>query len=234
VGSGTSSDGNNNLLCGTVEDYGDWGRKSRQRTVTCGERLWGRHIILRRPTKNTTTSTVSLKICEVEIYNDLAVGILYNQSNVSRVYVDEGSSLPRTLVCGVNPDTIGYNAALRLNWRRANGSLISTQANPTHTITQKSGDRQELYVKNVSVEDEGLYVCEYTLPDNNQTKNESVEILVNVDCGWSAWSDCSFSCGIGSRNRSADSPKRRHYGKPCTGPSVENCINVLQCIGQIV
>ena len=65
VGSSLSNDGNDNLLCGTVVNYADWGRTSIQRTVTCWERLWGRYVNLQRP----NTGTGNLEICEVEIYN---------------------------------------------------------------------------------------------------------------------------------------------------------------------
>ena len=69
VGSSTSNDGNDNPLCGTVEDYADSGRTSIQRTVMCKERLWGRYVNLQRPTTGIRGSTGNQEICEVEIYN---------------------------------------------------------------------------------------------------------------------------------------------------------------------
>ena len=69
VGSSTSNDGNDNLLCGTVNNYRDNGKTSMQRTVMCRERLWGRYVNLQRPTTNQPGSTGNLEICEVEIYN---------------------------------------------------------------------------------------------------------------------------------------------------------------------
>ena len=63
VGSSTSNDGNNNLLCGTVDDYGDGGTISTPRTVECKERLWGRYVNVQRAMQGL------LRICEVEIYN---------------------------------------------------------------------------------------------------------------------------------------------------------------------
>ena len=69
VGSSTSNDGNDNLLCGTVNNYGDNGKNSKQRTVKCRERLWGRYVNLQRPTTGIPKSTGNLEICEVEIYN---------------------------------------------------------------------------------------------------------------------------------------------------------------------
>ena len=63
VGSNTSNDGNDNLLCGTVETYTDFAnRVNVQRTVQCKERLWGRYVNVQRQTAQ------NLEICEVEIY----------------------------------------------------------------------------------------------------------------------------------------------------------------------
>ena len=63
VGSNTSNDGNDNLLCGTVEDYTDFANKVNvQRTVQCNERLWGRYVNVQRQIAQ------NLEICEVEIY----------------------------------------------------------------------------------------------------------------------------------------------------------------------
>ena len=180
------------------------------------------------------------------------MGILYNEFNVTTVYVDEGGGLPEAIACGVSPDTTGYNDALKLNWRRADGTPIPIQTSPTSTISQSSNNQQNLYVKNVSIDEEGWYVCEYTMPEGNQTNTLSLEILVNgacsylvvhlrfvikqclltVDCGWSEWSDCSSTCGVGGRSRSADSPAQRHRGRECKGPSVESCPDLPPCIKQ--
>ena len=63
VGSNTSNDGNDNLLCGTVEDYTDFANSVNvQRTVQCKERLWGRYVNVQRQFAQ------NLEICEVEIY----------------------------------------------------------------------------------------------------------------------------------------------------------------------
>ena len=64
VGSSTSNDGNDNLLCGTVDDYGGDGKISIPRKVECKERLWGRYVNIQR-----ATMPGLLRICEVEIYN---------------------------------------------------------------------------------------------------------------------------------------------------------------------
>ena len=64
VGSSTSIDGNDNLLCGTVDDYGDSGNIPTPRTVECNERLWGRYVNVQR-----ANTQGLLRICEVEIYN---------------------------------------------------------------------------------------------------------------------------------------------------------------------
>ena len=69
VGSNTSNDGNDNLLCGTVENYAGWIPRPTKRTVMCKERLWGRYVNLQRPTTGIQGSTGNLEICEVEIYN---------------------------------------------------------------------------------------------------------------------------------------------------------------------
>ena len=43
-----------------------------------------------------------------------------------------------------------------------------------------------------------------------------------VDCAWSLhWSNCSGSCGVGTRFRTTVS--RRHQGKECIGSSEEDC-----------
>ena len=113
---------------------------------------------------------------------ELDVGILYNQSNVTTAYVGEGGDLPEAIVCGVSPDTTGYNDALTLKWRRADGTSIPLLTSSVNTISQISSGQQELYVKNVSLDDEGWYVCEYTTPEVNQTNNASLQILVNGLC----------------------------------------------------
>ena len=66
VGSSTSNDGNGNLLCGTVGNYGNPSRKSRQRKVMCKERLWGKFVNLQRLIAGRRAT---FEICEVEIYN---------------------------------------------------------------------------------------------------------------------------------------------------------------------
>ena len=67
VGSNTSNDGNDNLLCGTVEDYtvSTVVGVNVQRTVQCKERLWGRYVNVQRQVAQ------NLEICEVEIYTGL-------------------------------------------------------------------------------------------------------------------------------------------------------------------
>ena len=184
------------------------------------------------------------------------MGILYKQSNVTTVYVNNGGDLPNAVICGVSPDTTGYNDALKLDWRRANGTSIPLLTSSTNTISQNSNGQRELYVKNVSVDDEGWYVCQYTKPDVNQTNNASLSILVNglctclsvhqwfcdksfpfaVDCGWSEWSYCSPTCGVtvGSRKRLANNPERRHRGRKCSGSPVESCLDLPPCIRQTV
>ena len=112
------------------------------------------------------------------------MGIIYNESNVTTVYVDEGGDLPEAIACGVSPDTTGYNDALKLNWRRANGTSIPIQTSPTSAVSQNSNGQRKLYIKKVSVNDEGWYVCEYTIPEINQAKTISVEILVNGACSY--------------------------------------------------
>ena len=63
VGSSTSNDGNDNLLCGTVEDYTNYeNRTNVQRSVQCKERLWGRYVNVQRQIED------NLAICEVEIF----------------------------------------------------------------------------------------------------------------------------------------------------------------------
>ena len=117
---------------------------------------------------------------------ELDVGIFYNESNVTTVYVDEGGGLPEAIMCGVSADTTGYNKALKLNWRRDDGMSIPKLTNPkdTNRISQSSDNQQKLYVKNVSVNEEGWFVCEYTMPEGNQTNTLSVQILVNGACSY--------------------------------------------------
>ena len=70
VGSSTSNDGNDNLLCGTVNSYEGDGLASIQRRVQCKERLWGRYVDVQRPTSG------NLEICEAEIYNGQCRGVI--------------------------------------------------------------------------------------------------------------------------------------------------------------
>ena len=108
------------------------------------------------------------------------MGIIYNESNVTTVYVDEGGDLPEAIACGVSPDTTGYNDALQLNWRRANGIPIPIQTSPTSAISQNSNGQRKLHIKKVSVNDEGWYVCEYTIPEINQTKTNLISFFIGI------------------------------------------------------
>ena len=81
-------------------------------------------------------------------------------------------------MCGVSPDTTGYNNALRLNWKRDENS-IPFLTDGVNTTSQISDGQQKLYIRNVSVDEEGWYVCEYTTADIRQMGTVSVEILVN-------------------------------------------------------
>ena len=63
VGSRASNDGNDNMLCGTIDNYRDNGTIPTSRAVECKERLWGRYVNVQG--QNTT----NLEICEVAIYN---------------------------------------------------------------------------------------------------------------------------------------------------------------------
>ena len=57
-----SNDSNDNLLCGTVNNYSGDGKVATQRAVKCEERLWGRYVHVQRQ------DTGNLEICEVDIY----------------------------------------------------------------------------------------------------------------------------------------------------------------------
>ena len=72
VGSSTSNDGNDNLLCGTVGNYSGIGRTPALRILECNERLWGRYVTVQRQNPG------NLEICEVEIYNGLYIMVLIN------------------------------------------------------------------------------------------------------------------------------------------------------------
>jgi hypothetical protein len=154
---------------------------------------------------------------------ELDVGVLYNQSNITVIYVNEGSGLPEPILCGVTPTSSGYNKVLELNWRR--NTTVPILTGQSHSIAQISDSMQELHVNNVTEKDEGWYICEYNVPLTNQKDMKTVQILVNVDCRWSEWSSCfaKSACGAGTRNRLADNSKRRHRGKECEGLSKEEC-----------
>ena len=69
---------------------------------------------------------------------------------------------------------------------------------------------------------------------------ESHIVSLIVDGGWSEWSDwsqCTVSCGNGTRTRSrtCNNPTPQHNGKPCEGPSqdVELC-SLGHCPGKKV
>ena len=186
---------------------------------------------------------------------ELDVGILYNQSNITTVYVNKGDGLPEPLICGVSPDPNRYNEALKLNWRRDDGTSIPSMTGQSNTITQTSDGHKKLYIKNVTVNEEGWYQCEYTVPWANQTNAKSLQVLVNglyshfdfyivastisincflpVDCGWSEWGNCYGDCGVGSRSRSAGNPSKRHHGRKCIEPLVENCTDLPLCKEQL-
>ena len=110
---------------------------------------------------------------------ELDVGILYNQSNITTVYVNNGDDLPEPLICGVSPDSNRYNEVLNLIWRRDNRTSIPSRTGESNTISQTSDGHKKLYVKNVADKDEGWYECEYTLPGTNQKHAKSVQVLVN-------------------------------------------------------
>ena len=110
---------------------------------------------------------------------ELHVGVLYNQSSITTVYVNEGSDLPEPILCGVSPTTSGYNEALKLNWRRDNLTSLPILTDQSNGVSQSLNGQQELYVKNVSVNEEGWYVCEYIIPLINEKEMKSVQILVN-------------------------------------------------------
>ena len=110
---------------------------------------------------------------------ELHVGVLYSQSSITTVYVNEGSDLPEPILCGVSPTTSGYNEALKLNWRKDNLTSILILTDQSNVISQSLNDQQELHVKNVSVNEEGWYVCEYIIPLINEKEMKSVQILVN-------------------------------------------------------
>jgi hypothetical protein len=154
---------------------------------------------------------------------ELDVGVLYNQSNITVIYVNEGSGLPEPILCGVTPTSSGYNKVLELNWRR--NTTVPILTGQSHSIAQISDSMQELHVNNVTEKDEGWYICEYNVPLTNQKDMKTVQILVNVDCRWSEWSSCfaKSACGAGTRNRLADNSKRRHRGKECEGSPEEYC-----------
>ena len=110
------------------------------------------------------------------------MGILYKQSNITAVYINKGGDLPEPLICGVSPDPNRYNEALKLRWRKDNETSILLLTNQSNTISQTSDGQKTLYIKNVAVNEEGWYECEYTLPMSDQRNVKSVEVLVNGLC----------------------------------------------------
>lgn len=50
--------------------------------------------------------------------------------------------------------------------------------------------------------------------------------------GWSEWTDCSLTCGIGKteRNRTCSDPKPQNGGSSCTGSDDEvKMCNIISC-----
>ena len=82
---------------------------------------------------------------------ELDVGILYNQSNITTVYVNNGDDLPEPLICGNSSDPNRYNEVLNLNWRRGNGTSILSMTGQSNTISQTSDGHKKLYIKNMSL-----------------------------------------------------------------------------------
>ena len=62
-----------------------------------------------------------------------------------------------------------------------------------------------------------------------------------VDGDWtmfSAWSDCSVTCGIGTqvRTRICENPRSQNGGKPCVGENSEirQCDTSIKCKGKLI
>ena len=121
------------------------------------------------------------------VYGRTVLGyILYNQSSITTVNVNNGGGLPEPL-CGVSPDPNRDNEVLKINCSRDDGTPIPSLTNRSSTTSQTSHGHKKLYVINVAVNEEGLYEGEYTLSVSNP---KIVNCILPADCSWSEWGKC--------------------------------------------
>ncbi|XP_065834681.1 receptor-type tyrosine-protein phosphatase S-like isoform X3 [Oscarella lobularis] len=215
IGSDLTNAGNDNSLCGTVPNR-DNGANIWTTTIVCSPSLWGRYINVQKIFPNN----YFLSLCELKASYALDVAILYNDSSVASesIFVYGGDSLPFPVLCGVNPDSTNLNSLLNIQWKSGSSPISSSNSDDVRQSTMNS--LKSLHINRAPLTDT-TYTCQYTWIDKTQ-KMSQFNLNINVDCGWSTWSSCPGSCGVGTRSRTADNSVKKHQGKDCIGPSSED------------
>ena len=252
VGSNLTNDGNVNPMCGQPISFSAqgwtrttcspplWGRYINvQKTSSQNISLSVCELRANYSNKFLIKSRVNLL---TDCLLALDVGILYNNSSVESgaIYSYPGKRLPFPVLCGVNPDPTNFNSLLSIQWKDdSNGNLIPSWSSNPYIGQSKMSNLTSLYITKAPSVDK-KYSCHFTWIDQT-TKSLVFNLNINgeqlaslqlyildykhmclVDCTWSAWSECS-SCGVITRQRTANDAIRRHQGKQCIGSWLEVC-----------
>lgn len=106
---------------------------------------------------------------------ELSVEITYEQMIATSVTVtvDEGSSLPHPLECGVSTSDSFLNENVNLSWHFPNGSEVPGEG----TIWQKRHVSQILWINDATFgEDSGYYSCRYMIDMNHHSTGFSLNV----------------------------------------------------------
>ena len=160
--------------------------------------------------------------------------------------VYQGNGLTKPIDCTVIENT--SISSISLVWKHNNNNVLQFSSGMQPGIYQvNENNMQRLYINKPMGSDDGLYSClvslggttvlsrSFTLNFNGTLFHIYLDVvllllifLCAVDCVWNAWSACSGSCGIGTRNRMVVTPKQ-HDGKDCTGPMQDCDTNQPPC-----
>lgn len=128
------------------------------------------------------------------------------------------------------PSIIAQNSSATISWNSANTSSCAMSITENGITTNwnvtpnSSGSRSTGSLSSSKV---------YDLKCNGSTL-DSVSVQVQVNGGWTDWSECSVDCGSdqygnpGSKSRSCTNPAPENGGAQCSGDSTEPC-NLQAC-----